>query len=219
MLKEQYIAWYIDVYKEFHITGLQDTEKRKTMNSNTKKVCDAVCGSDHDNGYISVAHKYAEWTRKMAQLTTGTEPTVQSMLSSPYAGFNPTQYVGKKLPELKYLNEELDNIYSDVDDALQLILSDQQLQANRDILDDSQKGLLDRYITKAEDLSPNNAERLYNIVCKLHEGIQRITISANELRSQFNRPMTPDEAIKTFRNYINSLTASGKGDNIRIILN
>lgn len=219
MLKEQYIAWYIDVYKEFHITGLQDTEKRKTMNSNTKKVCDAVCGSDHDNGYISVAHKYAEWTRKMAQLTTGTEPTVQSMLSSPYAGFNPTQYVGKKLPDLKDLNEELDSIFNDVDDALQLILSDQQLQTNRDILDDSQKGLLDRYITKSEELSPNNAERLYDIVRKLHEGIQRITISADDIRSQFNRPMTPDEAIKTFRNYINSLTASGKGDNIRIILN
>ena len=131
-LKEQYAAWYIDVYKEFHISGLQDTEKRKTMNSNTKKVCDAVCGSDHDNGYISVAHKYGEWTRKMAQLTTGTQPTVQSMLSSPYAGFNPTQYVGKKLPELKDLNEELDSIFNDVDDALQLILSDKQLQANKD---------------------------------------------------------------------------------------
>lgn len=218
-LKEQYATWYIDVYKEFHISGLQDTEKRKTMNSNTKKVCDAVCGSDHDNGYISVAHKYGEWTRKMAQLTTGTQPTVQSMFSSPYAGFNPTQYIGKKLPELKDLNEELDSIFNDVDDALQLILSDKQLQINKDILDDSQKGLLDRYTAKSEDLSPNNAERLYDIVCKLHQGIQRITITQDELRSQFNRPMTPDEAIKTFRNYINSLTAGGKSDNIRIILN
>lgn len=218
-LKEQYATWYIDVYKKFHISGLQDTEKRKTMNSNTKKVCDAVCGSDHDNGYISVAHKYSEWTRKMAQLTTGTEPTIQSMLSSPYAGFNPTQYVGKKLPELKDLNEELDSIFNNVDDALQLILSDKQLQANKDILDDSQKGLLDRYTVKSEELSPNNAQRLYDIVCKLHQGIQRITITQDELRSQFNRPMTPDEAVRTFRNYINSLTAGGKSDNIRIILN
>jgi hypothetical protein len=215
-LKEQYVVWYIGVYKKFHISGLQDTEKRKTMNSNMKKVCDAVCGSDHDKGYISVAHKYGEWTRKMAQLTTGTEPTLQSMLSSPYAGFNPTQYVGKKLPELKDLNEELDSIFNDVDDALQLILSDKQLQANRDILDDSQKGLLDRYTSKGEDLSPNNAERLYDIVCKLHQGILPITISQDELRSLFNRPMTPEEAIKTFRNYINSATSGGKGDNIRI---
>jgi len=219
MLKEQYATWYIGVYKNFHINGLQDTEKRKTMNSNAKKVCDAVCGSDHNNGYIFVAHKYGEWTRKMAQLTTGTEPTVQSMFSSPYAGFNPTQYVGKKLPELKDLNEELDSIFSDVDDALQLILSDKQLQANKDILDDSQKGLLDRYTAKAEDLSPNNAERLYDIVCKLHQGIQHINISQDDLRSLFNRPMTPDKAIKTFRSYINSLTAGSKGDNIRIILN
>ena len=218
-LKEQYAKWYIKKYKEFHITGMQDTEKRKTMNSNTKKVCDSVCGSDHDNGYISVAHKYAEWTRKIAQLTTGTEPTVQNMLSTPYAGFNPKQYVGKTLPELKDLNEELDNIFNEVDDALQLILNDSLLQANRDILDDSQKGLLDRYTSKGEDLAPNNAERLYEIVCKLHQGIQRITISQEDIRKQFNRPMTPDEAIKTFKNYINSLTSGGKGENIRIILN
>ena len=89
----------------------------------------------------------------------------------------------------------------------------------KDILDDSQKGLLERYTAKSEDLSPNNAERLYEIVCRLHQGIQRITISQDDLRNQFNRPMTPDEAIKTFRNYINSLTSSGKVDNIRIILN
>ncbi len=206
-------------YKEYHITGLQDTEKRKTMNSNIKKVCDRVCGSDYENGYISVAYKYAEWTRKIAQLTTGTEPILQNMLSTPYAGFNPKQYIGKTLPDLKDLNEELDTIYNDVDDALQLILNDSLLQANRDILDDSQKGLLDRYISKGEDLAPNNAERLYEIVCKLHQGIQRITISQEDIRKQFNRPMTPDEAIKTFKNYINSLTSGGKGENIRIILN
>lgn len=123
------------------------------------------------------------------------------------------------MPDLKDLNEELDTIYNDVDDALQLILNDSLLQANRDILDDSQKGLLDRYISKGEDLAPNNAERLYEIVCKLHQGIQRITISQEDIRKQFNRPMTPDEAIKTFKNYINSLTSGRKGENIRIILN
>jgi hypothetical protein len=58
------------------------------------------------------------------------------------------------LPELKDLNEELDNIFNEVDDALQLILNDSLLQANRDILDDSQKGLLDRYTSKGEDLAP-----------------------------------------------------------------
>lgn len=218
-LKEQYATWYISVYKEFHINGFQDTEKRKTMNSNIKKVCDIVCGSDHENGYISAAHKYSEWTRRMAQLTMGSVPTLQSMLSSPYAGFNPTQFVGVKLPELKDLNEELDSIFNDVDDALQLILMDEQLQANKDILDDSQKGLLERYTTKGEDLSPNNAERLYEIVCKLHQGILRITITQDDIRSHFNRPMSPEEAIKTFKNYINSLTSDGKSDNIRIILN
>ena len=39
-----------------------------------------------------------------------------------------------------------------------------------------------------------------------------------EMKSTFNRPLTPDETIDTFRNYINRLAEGKERDKIRIIL-
>ena len=141
-----------------HITSLQDTEKRTIMNSNEKKICEAICGADYEKGYFSVSPQYQEWTRKIGSITVGSgNVTRESVLSSPYQGFNPTQFVGQSLPKLSDLKEELYAICGSVDDALHQILSDNTLLANKDILDSSEQGLLDRFNSKAEELSPINA--------------------------------------------------------------
>lgn len=218
-LKGQYADWYISEYNRMHITALQDTEKRTIMNSNEKKICETICGADYDKGYFSVSQQYLEWTRKIGSITVGSgNITRESVLSSPYQGFNPTQFVGKSLPKLSDLKEELYGICSSVDDSLHQILSDNALLANKDILDSSEQGLLERFNSGAEELSPMNAQRLVDIVNKLHQGINKITMSAAKLRSVFNRPMTPDEAIKAFRQYITDITGGSKDSNIRIIL-
>jgi hypothetical protein len=89
---------------------------------------------------------------------------------------------------------------------------------NKDILTDSEQGLLQRFNTGAEELSPMNAERLVEIVSKLHQGINKIATSVEALRTVFNRPMTPDDAIKAFRQHIINITGGSKDANIRIIL-
>ena len=48
--------------------------------------------------------------------------------------------------------------------------------------------------------------------------MQEIKIDEEGIRKVLNRPMTPDDAIKAFRQYINELTGGKKDDNIRIIL-
>ena len=50
------------------------------------------------------------------------------------------------------------------------------------------------------------------------QGINKIVISSDAIRQVLNRPMTPDDAIKAFKQYINSLTVGSKSENIRIIL-
>ncbi len=218
-LMGDYADWYLSEYSRLHITALQDTEKRKILNSNESRVCEAICGADHGKGYFAVSAQYAEWTRKMAQLTVSSNSVSRdSVLRTPYQGFNPVQFAGKQLPRLADLNEELSTIYNNVDESLHQILKDETLLTNMDILTDSEQGLLQRFNTGAEELSPMNAERLVEIVSKLHQGINKIATSVEALRTVFNRPMTPDDAIKAFRQHIINITGGSKDANIRIIL-
>ena len=214
----EYADWYLTEYNRLHITGLQDAEKRKIQNGNDKKVCDIVCGADHDKGYFSVAPQYVEWNRKMGSLTVGS-PSVNkdAILRTPYQGFNPVQYAGKQLPDLGELKSELATIYENVDNTLHAILKDKDLLKNKEILDTSEVGLLDRFNNGGEELSPMNAERLIEIVTKLHQGITKITIKPEDIRNVLNRPMTPDDAIKAFKKYIDLVTGGNKGDEVRII--
>lgn len=214
----EYADWYLAEYKRLHINAMQDAEKRKIQNDNMKHVCDIICGADHDRGYISVAAQYADWGTKMAELTMASpEVNREAVLRSPYQGFNPTQYAGKQLPDLGRLKEDLTSIYDNVDTSLHAILADKDLLKNQDILDDSERMLLTRFNQHAEELSPMNAERLYGVATKLHQGIRKITIHSTDIRKVLCRPMTPDDAIKAFRKYIADVTGGDKDENLRII--
>lgn len=215
----QYADWYLAEYKRLHLTAMEDTEKRKIMNSNEKSICDAVCGADHGKGYFSVAVQYAEWNRKMSELNVASSNvTKEAILRAPYLGFNPSQYKGKTLPKLSDMKTELANIEENVDKTLHQILADKELLKNVVILDAGEHGLLDRFNGKKEELSPSNASRLVEIVNKLHKGVHPIEISCDTIRTVLNRPMTPEDAIAAFRKYINSLTVGSKDENIRIIM-
>lgn len=218
-LSVEYADWYLSEYNRLHITGLQETEKNKILNSNPKKICEAVFQAD-DKGYFAIKSQYNGWCQRMSELTTGaTNLTRDAILHTPYMGFNPMMYVGKNLPTLESLKEEIENICSSVSDTLQQMFKDESLIANIDsVLDDSEKGLANRYRTGAEELSAMNAGRLVDIVEKLHVGIHKVQITTSDIRTIFNRPMTPEDAIKAFRQYINSLTVGSNTENIRIIL-
>lgn len=213
-----YADWYLAEYHRLHINGLQDAEKRKILNGNDKKVCDIICGADYDKGYFSVAPQYESWNKKMSELTLASDAVDKdAVLRAPYQGFNPMQYAGKQLPDLRQLRDELSSIYGNVDETLHAILKDRELLKNKEILEGSELALLERFNSNGEELSPMNAERLFDIVNKLHQGIRKIFIKSDDIRSVLNRPMEPDDAVKAFKRYIDLVTGGNKGDNVRII--
>lgn len=216
----EYADWYMAEYNRMHITAMQDTDKRKILNSPVNKICEIICCNDHGKGYFAVAETYNKWVKRMSQLSPASSSiTRESILKSPYQGFNPASYSGQSLPKLTDLSDELANIHSQVDDALHGILSDKKLIANADVLlDASEQDLLKRFNNRQEELSQSNAQRLVEIVPKLHQGVNRITITADDIRKVINRPMTPDEATTAFRKYIGSLAVGTNKDNVRIIL-
>ena len=212
-----YADWYLKEYQRLHITGMQDTEKRRVQNSNENRICELVLSNA--KGYFSVAQQYAEWTRRMSALTmAGTAVTREAILRTPYQGFNPKQYEGKSLPNLASLSEELTRIHESVDESLHQLLKDEALLKNKDILEASEQQLLDRFNQGSEALSTTNAERLIEIVGKLHKGITRIDLTMNDLRTFLNRPMTVEEARKAFASCLKTLTGGSTDENIRITL-
>jgi hypothetical protein len=218
-LANEYADWYIREYNRMHITGLQEADKMKIINSNERKICESVFQAD-DKGYFAIKSQYYGWNQRMSELTTGaTNITREAVLRTPYLGFNPMMYADKSLPSLTTLKSEIEEIYRSVADTLQQMFKDEELLANIDsALNDSEKGLVNRYRSGAEELSASNAGRLVDIIEKLHAGIHNVQISTNDILTIFNRPMTPDDAIKAFRKYINSLTVGGNTEKIRIIL-
>ena len=196
---------------------MQDTEKRRIQNSNENRICELVLSND--KGYFSVAQQYSEWTRNMSALTmASTSVTRDAILRAPYREFNPKQYEGKSLPSIASLGEELTAIHESVDKSLHQLLKDEALLKNKDILETGEQQLLDRFNQGTENLSTTNAERLIEIVGKLHKGITRIDLTINDLRTFLNRPMTVDEARKAFANCLKTLTGGSNDENIRITL-
>lgn len=217
-LISRYADWYMAEYKRMHITGIQDTEKNRILQSNANKACEALFRADHDKGYFSQSVPYADWTRRMAELEMAkSSVNREAVLQTPYLGFNPKMFAGKQLPKLGEINEELNQLFGQVDEAAHALLGDEKLLANKDLLDESELGLLNRFNAHNEELSPANAARLVEIASKLHRGIHRINVTANDLRNVLNRPMTPDDAIKALRTYLNSLKGGGDGNDVRII--
>lgn len=217
-LKGSYADWYLAEYKRLHITGMQEMEKNRILQSNEKKICEAVFRADHDRGYFSQGEQYNNWLGKMSELTTGGNITRDQVLSAPsVGGFNPANYKGKNLPELNDLKEEIREIEALVDEALHVTLKDKTLLANKEILEPGDQRLLERFNKGDEALSAENAGRLVDIVAKLHKGIRKINITPSQLRNVFNHPMTPDDAIKAFRALIKETCGGDDSDSVRII--
>lgn len=215
----EYADWYLAEYKRLHITGIEETEKTRIMRSQQKLVCDAVCGSDR-GGYIAIATQYRTWERTIAQLTVASSSvTREAILRTPYHMFNPVQFQGHSLPQLSTLKDELDKLHSGVLKSLEEMTSDQQLLDNVDsVLDASEKRLLSQFQNNGATLTPEDAKRLMDIIDKLHQGIQKVEISDNDIRNVFNRPMTPSEIKRAFNKYVDMITSCYENDNVRIIL-
>jgi len=46
-------------------------------------------------------------------------------------------------------------------------------------------------------------------VCKIHKGLEKIELTIDNLKTQFSRPLTPDDAIEAFKG-ISTVFQKGK---------
>ena len=86
------------------------------------------------------------------------------------------------------------------------------------LLNKTSQALLSDFKAGNIDLTKQNALQIRNAIMDLHKGLEKLELDFEGMKSTFNRPLTPDETIDTFRNYINRLAEGKERDKIRIIL-
>ena len=86
------------------------------------------------------------------------------------------------------------------------------------LLEDTTQKLLSDFKSGVIELAKDNALRIRNAIMDLHKGLEKVELSIENMKSNFNKPLTPDEAIEAFKAYIDQITKGKERDKIRIIL-
>lgn len=213
-LRNDYAAWYLEQYLKNRISEIDEVQKNKILQSKPKAICDIL----KDSSFLSVA-SYSVWLSKTQKLVVANSAVnKEAILYAPYQGFNPMEYIDKKPIKLDELKTELDELYQAWNKTLRDTLDDPGVKRNLSLIEDSDQKLLVSYQTGAIDLDNSNAKRICRLIQTLHEGLDKVELTTESLKATFNKPLTPDEAIEAFKNYVNQISKGKNRDNIRIIL-
>jgi len=213
-LRSDYADWYLEQYLKNRISAIKDAEKNKILHSNQKIICDLL----KDTNFLSV-NSYSNWLVKIQKLVVADSAVnKQTIMLTPYQSFNPLEYVDKQLTGVDELRIELDEIFKSWDNTLHETLDDPGVKRNFSLIDASEQKLLSAYHIGEIELDINNARQICKLIQTLHQGLDKVELTAESLKETFSKPLTPDEAIDAFKKYIDQISQGKNRDNIRIIL-
>jgi hypothetical protein len=213
-LKDRYASWYLDLYLKHRISEKDHTQKMALLDSESKAVCDVLKDAD----FLS-SGQYMQWLSKINKLQPADSSINKNLiLTAPYQDFNPADFEGVEVLSIKQLKSDLDTLLEQWTDTLKDTLDDPMVKKKMNLLDDGTQKLLADFKSGAIELAKDNALRIRNAIMDLHKGLEKVELSMENMKSTFNKPLTPDEAIEAFRTYIDQLAKGKERDKIRIIL-
>ena len=109
-------------------------------------------------------------------------------------------------------------LLSQWENTLKETLDDPMVKKKMTLLDKAEITLLEGFKSAKTKLSKDNALSIRNAIMKLHKGLEKVELSLEGMKSTFNKPLTPDESIEAFKDYMDQLTKGKERDTIRIIL-
>jgi hypothetical protein len=213
-LKEKYADWYLDLYLKHRISQKDDTLKQAILDSDQKAICDILKEAD----FLS-SGQYMQWLNKIHKQQPA-DPQVNKnlILAAPFQDFNPLDFEGTLSFSVSQLKQELHELLAQWEEVLKETLDDPMVKKKMSLLDDSSQKLLKEFQSGSREVSKDNALRIRNAIMDLHKGLEKVELSIEDMKSNFNRPLTPDEAIDAFKAYIEKIAKGKERDKIRIIL-
>lgn len=212
--KERYADWYLGMYLKYRISESDNTKKLALLDSEEKQICDILQRAD----FLSTG-QYAQLIGKINKLQPADEGVNRELiLTAPYQDFNPTLFEGEEIASIRELKVELNELLEQWTNNLKDTLDDPMVQKKMSLLDKSSQTLLSEFKDGTVQLTKQNALQIRNAIMDLHQGLEKLELSMDGMKSTFNKPLTPDEAIDAFRTYIDQLARGKERDKIRIIL-
>ena len=213
-LKERYADWYLDLYLKLRISQKDHTQKIALLDSEAKAICDLLRDAD----FLS-SGQYLQWYNKINKLQPADIKVNKSLiLTAPYQDFNPVDYEDAEEFNVKQLKSELEELLEQWTVTLKETLDDPMVKRKINLLDEGTQKLLADFKTGKIDLAKENALRIRKAIMDLHKGLEKVELSIENMKSTFNKPLTPDEAIEAFKTYIDQIANGKERDKIRIIL-
>ncbi len=213
-LKNRYADWYLKLYLKHKISDSDNTKKDALLDSDEKAICDIL----RDVDFLSTG-QYVQWLNNLNKLQPAKSDVNKDLiLTAPYQDFNPLDYDGTTSISIATLKTELIQLLENWEQTLKDTLEDPIVKKNLSLLDTAQTKLLNEFKENKIALSKNNVRKIANAIMDLHKGLEKIELTIDNLKTQFNKPLTPDDAIDAFKAYINSISKGKERDKIRIIL-
>ena len=214
IVKDKYASWYLKQYLEFRISESDNTLKSALLDSEEKFICDEL----HELEFIATSG-YNEIIQTLNQLQPA-DPKVNKglIMDTTYHDFNPQDYIGKSKVTIKSVQEKMHMILEEWTIALKDCLEDPGITKKIPLLKDSELELFTGFKDCSIHLKRDNVLQLKQLLITLFEELTKIEITMESLRANFNKPLTPDEAIEAFKAYINNTSKGKERDRIRIIL-
>ena len=212
--KERYADWYLTMYLKYRISENENTQKYALLDSDNKAICDILKEAD----FLSTG-QFAQWLDKLNKLQPADSKVNKALiLTAPYQDFNPFDFEGTQSISVEQLKKDLNSLLEQWNNTLKDTLDDPMVKKKIDLLDQKLQKLLSDFKANNISLSRDNALSIRNAIIDLHKGLEKVEVSIESMKTSFNKPLTPDEAIEAFRNYIDFLSKGKERDKIRIIL-
>ena len=213
-LKEEYADWYLKMYLKYRISDADNTQKYALLDSEEKAICDILKEAD----FLSTG-QYQQWLNNITKLQPADGNVNKNLiLTAPYQDFNPIDFEGSEIISVKQAKSDLHDLLESWIQTLKDTLEDPMVKKNRNLLGADQELLLKKFESGEVVLSKGNAIEIRNSIMSLYQGLHKIELSIEDMKSTFNKPLTPDEAIIAFKQYMDELSRGKERDKIRIIL-
>jgi hypothetical protein len=136
----------------------------------------------------------------------------------PYQDFNPNDFEGIESISIKHLKQELSGLLEQWEEMLKEMLDDPMVKKKIDLLAQPLVQLLDDFKSGKINLTKDNALKIRNAIMDLYRGLEKVELSLEGMKTTFNKPLTPDEAVEAFKTYIDQVAKGKERDKIRIVL-
>ena len=213
-LIDRYADYYLTGYTRYRLSRESALQKEKIMTSDNKRICDIIRDAD----FLS-ALEYTNWLKIITPLKEGDENiTKDRVKEEPYHDFNPKDHAGKPVYRMADLEEQLQVILDKWIKAMRSIFKDPSVTGNLDMLDANEQTLVENFRNGTCDLTVANAPQLRKLIATLSKGIEKVELTAENIKSIFSKPLTPNEAISAITDWINKLCEGKERSKIRMVL-